>query len=144
MYTSMWVRWQWIHSIIPLGRGFIYFGIRSLFVLNVMEKVKIKRQWNDWRIAQAEFSKLSDFHWSRESGGVRAPAPQYFIHAYVWCDEYDGDLAHSCQHGSAPHSIKVCITKADNDPTTFAKIKAQVGDKPVYRKLRKRLKLNRP
>ncbi len=88
----------------------------------VMEKVKIKRQWNDWRIAEVELSKLSEFRWSKEPGGVRALASQYFIHVYVWCDEYEGDLAHSCQHWSAPHSINVCITKADNDPTTFAKI----------------------
>ena len=29
--------------------------------------------------------------------------PQYFIHAYVMCDRYDGDLAHSCRHGEGPH-----------------------------------------
>ena len=54
-------------------------------------KVQIRRQWNDWRIAEIEFSKLSDIAWDRISGGVKASAPQYFIHAYVRCNEYTGD-----------------------------------------------------
>jgi hypothetical protein len=60
--------------------------------------VKIRRQWNDYRIAKVEYSKLSNLHWDRESGGVQAPAPQYFIHGYVFCDQYEGDLALSCAH----------------------------------------------
>ena len=29
------------------------------------------------------------------------------------------------------------ITKADNDPMAFAKIKVRIGDKPMHRKLQK-------
>lgn len=61
-------------------------------------KIKIRRQWNDWRIVEIEFS-ISNLHWDNISGGVVAPALQYFIHGYVWCDRYVGDLAHSCMHG---------------------------------------------
>lgn len=92
-------------------------------------KVMIRRQWNDWRIAEVDFSKLSGLHWDNQSGGVRAPSPQYFIHGFVWCNNYEGDLAHSCSHGDAPHLIKVCITKTDN-PEVFAELKSIVGEKP--------------
>ena len=87
--------------------------------MDMQSRVKIKRQWNDWRIANAALCDLSDLHWDRYSGGVKAPCPQYFIHAYVMCDRYEGDLAHSCVHGQGPHSIKVCITKIDN-PSIFS------------------------
>ena len=102
-------------------------------------KIKIRRHWNDWRIAEIEYSKISDLHWDNISGGIAAPAPQYFIHGYIWCDSYDGDLAHSCRHGEGPHRIKVCITKTDNDPSVFKKIKLIVGEKPsnIVKKKRK-------
>jgi len=99
-------------------------------------KVKIRRQWNDWRIAEIDFSKLRNIRWDRFSGGVDAPCPQYFIHAYVWCDEYQGEIAHSCQHGVGPHSIKVCVTKVDNDPVIFSKLIEVAGPKPRYFKHR--------
>jgi hypothetical protein len=95
-------------------------------------KIKIRRQWNDWRITEIEYSKISDLHWNNTSGGVGAPAPQYFIHAYIWCNSYVGDLAHSCSHGEGPHRIKICITKTDNDPNVFKEIKSIVGEKPFY------------
>jgi hypothetical protein len=62
-------------------------------------KVKIRRHWNDWRIAKVDFTMLSNIGWDRYSGGVNVLAPQYFIDAYIWCDEYEGELAHSCQYG---------------------------------------------
>ena len=95
-------------------------------------KIKIRRQWNDWRIAEVEFSKISHLHWDNISGGVAAHAPQYFIHGYVWCDSYDDDLAHSCKHGEGPHRIKICITKIDNDLKVFNEIRSIVGEKPLY------------
>src|SRR6187200_437034 len=80
-------------------------------------KVKIRRQWNDWHIAEVDFTKLSNIAWDRYSDRVNVAAPQYFIHAYIWCDEYDDhELAHSCQHGKGPHNIKICITKTGNEP----------------------------
>jgi hypothetical protein len=49
-------------------------------------KVKIRRQWNDWCIAKVDCEKIRNIHWDRSSGGVNAPAPQYFIYTYVWCE----------------------------------------------------------
>ena len=95
-------------------------------------EVQIRRQWNDWRIAIVDSSKLSGLHWDNWSGGVRAPSPQYFIHGFVWCNDYEGDLAHSCSHGDGPHSIKVCIIKKDNNREVFAKLKSMAGEKPRY------------
>lgn len=71
-------------------------------------------------------------HWDNLSGGVRAPAPQYFIHAFVKCNDYEGELAHSCAYGPGPHSIKICITKTDNELEVFAKLNSVVGEKPLY------------
>jgi len=86
-------------------------------------KVNIRRQWNDWRTAEVELCSLSGLHWDRYSGGVNAPTPRLFIHGYVMCDEYEGDLVHSCAHGKGPHKIKVCIVQKDNDPNVFATVK---------------------
>jgi len=99
--------------------------------------VKIRRQWNDWRIAEAELSDLSHPHWDIYSGGVNAPCPQYFIHAYIMCDKYEGELAHSCMHGQGPHSIKVCITKKDN-ANIFPILNKIAGPKPPYFKFNRK------
>jgi hypothetical protein len=95
-----------------------------------MNHVRIRRQWNDWRIATVPFDRLSGLHWDNVSGGVQAPAPQFFIHGYVRCDDVDGEIAHSCVHGEGPHRIKVCVVKKDNDPQTWAQLIEIVGPKP--------------
>lgn len=86
-------------------------------------KIKVRRQWNNWRIAEVDLSDLTNLHWDKISGGVRAPAPRPFIHGNILCDAYNGDLAHSCAHGKRPHLIKVCITKKDNDKEVFAALR---------------------
>jgi hypothetical protein len=45
--------------------------------------VLVRRQWNDDRFATYRLSDVEELHWSRVSGGVRAPAPQPFVHGYV-------------------------------------------------------------
>ena len=40
--------------------------------------VFIRRQWNDWRIAKVEFSKIKNLHWSHYRGEVHTPCPQTF------------------------------------------------------------------
>lgn len=94
------------------------------------QMVNIRRQWNDWREATVPLSKLSGIHWSRISGGVRAKAPQPFIHAYIWCNEIQGDFGHSCIHGSGPHPIKVCIVKSANSKEVFDLLLRSAGPKP--------------
>jgi len=92
--------------------------------------VFIRRQWNDWRIAKVEFSKLKNLHWSHYSGGVYTPCPQPFIHGYVLCTDVIGEIAHSGMHGPCPHSIKVCVIKKDNDTKIWQEILKIVGPKP--------------
>lgn len=92
--------------------------------------VYIRRQWNDWRIGEVGLSQLRNLDWDNLSGGVFKKAPHYFIHGYVWCDEVDGEIAHSCMHGYGPHSIKVCVVKKDNDNETFDRLLSVVGPKP--------------
>lgn len=93
-------------------------------------KVSIRRQWNDHRVAETDFDNLDSFHWSAVSGGVFKKSPQPFIHAYVSCDQIDGEIAHSCIHGPCPHNIKVCIVKKDNSIQTLEKILEMAGPKP--------------
>jgi hypothetical protein len=93
-------------------------------------KVRIRRQINDTRIGIADFSSLSGFKWDTISGGVQSVAPQPFIHAYVWCDEVEGELPHSGSHGPCPHSIKVVIVKKDNTPEVWEKILKKAGPRP--------------
>lgn len=92
--------------------------------------VYIRRQWNDWRIAQVRMSHMSRLHWDTVSGGVRAPARQPFIHGYVICDTVVGDIAHRCLHGEGPHRIKVCVTKKDNAPAVYGRLLDIAGPKP--------------
>jgi len=95
-----------------------------------MNTVLIKRQWNDWRCAEVPFEKIEGFHWSATSGGVRARAPQPFIHGYVSCADITGEFGHSCRHGQGPHCIKVCITRKDNTEEVWAALVALAGPKP--------------
>ncbi len=78
--------------------------------------VRVRRQWNDYRLAAYPLSEVEGLHWSDISGGIQATAPRSFVHGYVWCDRMiAGELAHSCAHGRGPHRIKVCITKKHNE-----------------------------
>lgn len=74
--------------------------------------VWVRRQWNGQDSAKVRLEHLHSPRWDITSGGVRAPAPQYFLYGYISCDSViEGDLAHSCSHGNRPHSIKVCIVR---------------------------------
>jgi hypothetical protein len=101
--------------------------------MNEKQTVRIRRQWNDWQIGEIDFDKLANLHWDILSGGVQAPAPQYFIHGCCWCTDIVGEIAHSCVHGDAPHWIKVCVVKKDNEPEVFKRLLEIVGPKPSKR-----------
>lgn len=93
--------------------------------------VHVRRQWNGWDGAIYRIEDLSGIHWSNISGGVRAPCPGYFLHAYVQCDGMlDGHLFHSGMHGRCPHEIKVCIVKKANSSAVFAELVRIAGPKP--------------
>jgi hypothetical protein len=93
--------------------------------------VVIRRQWNDYRDARVPIGVFQEPHWSCESGGVNALAPQYFIHGYIYCDSLgDQEFGHSCAHGRGPHRIKVCVVRKANDPRVFAQLLAEAGPKP--------------
>jgi hypothetical protein len=93
--------------------------------------VWVKRQFNDYRLARYPVDAVEFPHWTDISGGVRAVAPQPFLHVYVSCDGMiEGELAHSCAHGSGPHRILVCVTKSGNDPSVFQTLAAQAGPRP--------------
>ena len=114
-----------------VGNPFYNKGIIMSETIRDEQIVVVRRQWNDHRQAAVRFNGLDGVHWTTLSGGVMAPAPQPFLHGYILCDAViEGELAHSCMHGSGPHSIKVCIVKKDNDPKVFARLVEQAGPKP--------------
>lgn len=91
--------------------------------------VVVRRQWNDWRMARVRLSAIDNMKWDTISGGVQAPAPQPFIHGYIWPEAIvDGELAYSRRHQY--NQIKVCIVKKDNDPEIYAKLVEIAGPKP--------------
>ena len=83
---------------------------------NMDTYVKVRRQPNDYQVATYKLSGIFDLHWDDVSGGIGVSfMDQHFLYGYVQCDEaVEGEVAHSCQHGTAPHSIKICILKKDN------------------------------
>jgi len=48
--------------------------------------VRVRRQWNDYRVALYRIEDVTGAHWDQVSGGVQAKAPRYFIHAYGRCN----------------------------------------------------------
>ena len=95
--------------------------------------VRIRRQWNDHRIATVRWEDISNPRWDIVSGGTQVKAPQPFIHAYVNCDKVKGDIAHSCNHGPGPHNIKVCLVKKDNAKEVWTYLMKIAGKKPPRR-----------
>jgi len=70
--------------------------------------------------------------WDLESGGVKEYAPEALIYGYILCDAIiSGSIAHSCLHGTGPHSIKVCILRKDNSPRIYNYFMDLVGAKPA-------------
>lgn len=110
--------------------------ITRLFIPYVEEKpeqeesimVAIRRQWNDWKIAEINLEKLTGLHWDEISGGVQKRSPRPFIHGYCNCTDIVGEISHSCQHGDAPHHIKVCVVKKDNPKQVFEKVRERVKE----------------
>ena len=91
--------------------------------------VTVRRQWNDWKKADYRLSAVHRPHRDTESGGVRKSSPHRMLYAYVNCDGMEsGELAHSCEHGPLPHSIKVCIVKKDNHARVHQELVRRAGE----------------
>jgi hypothetical protein len=92
---------------------------------------KVRRQWNDWRMADYRLSQIENIHWDTISGGVNRRTNQPYLHGYVMCNAMiSGKLSHSCKHGPPPHRIKICITKKWNQKIwCLAEAKIHLGAK---------------
>jgi hypothetical protein len=96
------------------------------------ELVSVRRAWNSWEIAQVYAGDVANLLWDVAGGGVKDTAPEAFIYGYIFCDVIvSGSVAHSCLHGTAPHSIKVCILRKDNPPRIYNHFLALAGPKPA-------------
>jgi len=90
------------------------------------ETVTVRRQWNDWRTATLRVEDLYDLHFTSFSGGISVASPRPFLHGYCSCHAFiDGEVAHSCIHGSAPHWIKVCVVQMDNSKAAYKRLAAK-------------------
>ena len=100
--------------------------------VSLAELVSVRRKWDSWEVAEVYVGEVANPLWDLESGGVKETAPEALIYGYVFCDAIvSGSLAHSCQHGTGPHSIKVCILRKDNPPRIYNYFLAQAGPKPA-------------
>lgn len=95
--------------------------------------VHVRRDWNDHRVGTVRWSDLRSPKWDTVSGGEQNRTPQPFIHAFIWCDLVEGDIAHSCIHGPPPHYIKVCLVRKDNRRDVWNRLSEIVGPKPGKR-----------
>jgi hypothetical protein len=67
---------EWLEGIIQAAR--IYKDRSNLRVClrdDIPMKVRIRLQFNDWKIGKVDFSSLSRFKWDYISGGVQSFAP---------------------------------------------------------------------
>lgn len=96
------------------------------------ELVSVRRQWSSWEVAEVYVGDVNNPLWDLAGGGTKETAPEAEIYGYIWCDAIvSGSVAHSCLHGTAPHSIKVCILRRDNSPRIYNHFLGLVGPKPV-------------
>jgi hypothetical protein len=98
----------------------VLFGLGGLFFRwatggkSGQTVVYVRRDWNDRRIGKVRWSDLGNLRWDTVSGGTQIESRKPFVYAHVWCNRVQGDIAHSCLHGPAPHNIKVCLIQNDN------------------------------
>lgn len=94
--------------------------------------VSVRRAWNSGEIAQVYVGDVSSPLWDIIGGGTKETPPEAFIYGYIMCDTIvSGGVAHSCLHGTGPHSIKVCILRRDNLPRIYNHFLNLVGPKPA-------------
>jgi hypothetical protein len=92
--------------------------------------VWVRRQYNDKdNRAAYRLSDIDGWHLSDVSGGRQDVANRAYWHAYVMCDAMiEGQVGHSCTHGPAPHRIKICVVKKDNDAAWSRILRAAEGE----------------
>lgn len=87
------------------------------------EFVHVRRQPNDYRTATYRREDVEGIHFDSTTGGINTNLSHEALCGYVWCNGMvEGDLAHSCQHGPAPHRIKIVIPKNCNDPKLWSEL----------------------
>lgn len=102
---------------------------------NSKKYVNIRRQPSDPKMGKTLFEYLQDVRWQNTSGGVHAKSGQDLLYGYIYCNQIiEGEIGHSCEHGEAPHYIKVFIPMKDNDKDIIMKLK-EMADRNSTRHL---------
>ena len=52
------------------------------------------------------------------------------MYGYIWCDDIQGEVGHSCLHGEGPHLIKVAVIRKYTKKEAYGKLLEQAGPKP--------------
>ncbi len=93
--------------------------------------IYVRRQPNDYKIGKIKFEDVTDLDWGMTTGGIKVQTNQYYIFGYIYCNQVlEGEIAHSCMHGPAPHHIRVCVLKKDNDKKLYNSIIDVIGESP--------------
>jgi hypothetical protein len=88
--------------------------------------VWVRPQHRDWRQAAFRLSDLQDVSWGD-------PLDEAFLtrlYAHVWCDAMvDGERLHACKPVTAPHRLRVCVLRRDNE-AMFERLRELCGEPP--------------
>jgi len=86
----------------------------------------VRRRWDDPESARVALQHVREPAIKDHPGGVCSPIPRPFLFARVWCDHLiEGANIHTCNPGSAPHELELCVLERDN-ADIYAALRARV------------------
>ena len=86
--------------------------------------VRVNSAWDSWHSAEVRLADLRDLHWLQPDH-----APHRLLHGFISCtDIVSGDLAHTCDHRSLPHSLRVCVLKRHAIPEAYGELVRRVRE----------------
>jgi len=86
----------------------------------------VRRRWDDPESARVALQHARELAIKDQPGGICSPVPRPFLFARVWCDHLiEGAAIHTCDVGSAPHELELCVLERDN-PDVYPTLRARL------------------
>jgi hypothetical protein len=93
----------------------------------LISTVVVRRRWNDLQSARVPVAALRELVVKNDPGGICGPIPRPFLYARVWCDQLmDSHGIHTCDPGTAPHELQLCVVESDNPAKFNAQVRAMI------------------
>src|SRR5262245_18385651 len=93
--------------------------------------VWVRCRWNDGQPGRVRRADLAGPYWDTTDRIPRRGRGLAMLHAVISCAAViEGELAHTCERSTAPHLLKVCASRADNDGAAMAELEAAAGPRP--------------